>query len=776
MKNEPGRDDLCELAIEQFFRTNANPDEITAKVFLKANEDLEPEISEKFHCWLSLRNHLGLEPSLQQMQYDTELVASHLETNPADCIWPTQGNSLAGERYRLIERLGKGQFGTVWKAHDSVVDRNVAIKILRNDLLADELRQFQNDLVVGRLRHEHIVRVFDVGESGSILYIVSELIEGDTLRQWIKHHSRSLSPRRSCLIARQLADALHYAHVHQVIHRDIKPENIMLHAGTDRPCLVDFGLALMADNLNYNTSPSVVGTIPYMAPEQARGESQAADARTDIYAMGVVFYEMLAGERPFRGRPDAILRQILENSPPAPRRFQQDIPSHLVQICLKCLEKLPDDRFQSAAQLRDEITRFLDNKPPGPGIQISRSEHFHRWIRRYPIATASLVSLLAALMLTIGIGITGLSEALKNVDQGLTNTALATNQSAARLAAKQVSDALVSEVEKIQTIAQSPSLIAEFQKINLDDTLKQLLTRLSLHAINTPETIELESRNNSETFSLIQAPPVLALQNQVHQLYLDDTHNKTFVYSWFALSANGIQLARSPALGSIGHNFAWRSYFHGGPTDWKPTIAGQNVNPPILKSPHISPVFISIYSHHPVITISAPVKDSSGKALGVIAKMLEFGKIIDLPMDQTSQIQFVIIDMRESSSGVILQHPYYQKVIDQNRDQLTHDLFKPEYRIALEEIVKPNPNYFDPIAQLDPAYKGRWLASAVHLNLGKKNSGIYLLAQESHESLIGSSLKSFYLSLVLLLLALIAIILAAIVPFWFWILKKNSKH
>ena len=156
--------------------------------------------------------------------------------------------------------------------------------------------------------------------------------------------------------------------------------------------------------------------------------------------------------------------------------------------------------------------------------------------------------------------------------------------------------------------------------------------------------------------------------------------------------------------------------------------------------------------------------------------MLEFGKIIDLPMDQTSQIQFVIIDMRESSSGVILQHPYYQKVIDQKRDQLTHDLFKPEYRIALDEIVKPNPNYFDPIAQLDPDYKGRWLASAVQLNLGKKNSGIYLLAQESHESLIGSSLKSFYLSLVLLLLALTAIILAAIVPFWFWILKNSSKH
>ena len=775
MKNKPGRDDLCELAIEQFFRTNANPDETTAKVFLKANEDLEPEISEKFHCWLSLRNHLGLETSLQQMQYDTKLIASHLETNPADCIWPTQGDSLAGERYRLIERLGKGQFGTVWKAYDSVVDRNVAIKILRNDLLADELRQFQNDLVVGRLRHEHIVRVFDVGESGSILYIVSELIEGDTLRQWIKHHS-SISPRRACLIARQLADALHYAHVHQVIHRDIKPENIMLHAGTDRPCLVDFGLALMADNLNYNTSPSVVGTIPYMAPEQARGESQAADARTDIYAMGVVLYEMLAGERPFRGRPDAILRQILENSPPDPRRFKQDIPSHLVQICLKCLEKLPDDRFQSAAQLRDEITRYLDNKPPGPGIQISRGEHFHRWIRRYPIATASLVSLLAALMLTIGIGITGLSQAMESVDQGLTNQALATNQSAARLAATQVSNALVSEVEKIQTIAQSPSLIAEFQKINLDDPLQKLLTRLSLNDLNTPDTNELKSHNNSDTVSLIQSAPILALQNQLHRLYLDDTNNKTFVYSWFALSDNGIQLARSPALDSIGHSFAWRSYFHGGPTDWKPTIAGQNVNPSILKSPHISPVFISIYSHHPVIAISTPVKDPTGKPLGVIAKMLEFGKIIDLPMDQTNQIQFVIIDMRESSSGVILQHPYYQKVIDQKRDQLTHDLFKPEYRIALNDIVKPNPNYFDPIAQLDPAYNGRWLASAVQLNLGNKNSGIYLMAQESHESLIGSSLKNFYLSLVLLLLALVAIILTAIVPFWFWIVKNSSKH
>jgi hypothetical protein len=304
---------------------------------------------------------------------------------------PAPGSRL--DQFDLIECLGTGAFGQVFKAIDTELDRPVAVKVLRGGAGAsrDDVDRFLREArSAARLRHPGIVAVHAAGQTpdGSP-FLVEEFVSGTTLAARIK--DGPVNHRAGAEVVAHLADALAYAHTHGVVHRDVKPSNVML--DTDgRPHLMDFGLAKReTDEPPETVEGQVLGTPAYMSPEQARGESRRVDGRSDVYSLGVVLYELLTGERPFRGNRRMLLLQVLEDEPRPPRRLNDKVPRDLETIALKAMAKAPGRRYATAADLADDLRRFLRGepvkaRPAGMAVRV------WRWARRNPVPASLLLA------------------------------------------------------------------------------------------------------------------------------------------------------------------------------------------------------------------------------------------------------------------------------------------------------------------------------------------------------------------------------------------------
>jgi formylglycine-generating enzyme required for sulfatase activity len=268
-------------------------------------------------------------------------------------------------RYRIERVLGQGGFGIVYLARDEQLNRPVAVKVPHADRVPfvreAELYLTEARTVAG-LEHPHIVPVYDVGSSSEFpFFVVSKYIDGTDLARRLKR-SR-LSHREAVELAAIVADVLEYAHRRGVVHRDIKPSNILLDAaGT--AYVADFGLALREENLGHG--PHYAGTPAYMSPEQASGEGHRVDGRSDIFSLGIVLFELLAGRPPFRGA-SAIetLAQIAAKEPPAPRQIDDTVPPELERICLKALSKCAADRYATAGDFANDLRHSLSEPRPG---------------------------------------------------------------------------------------------------------------------------------------------------------------------------------------------------------------------------------------------------------------------------------------------------------------------------------------------------------------------------------------------------------------------------
>ena len=334
-------------------------------------------------------------------------------------------------KFELLELLGQGAFGSVFRARDTELGREVAFKTPRTGTilsLEEEERFLGEGRSAAKLRHPGIVPVHEVGRSDGLLYIASECVDGIPLDEMLKQ--RRLSFREVAEVARAIALALDHAHRNGVVHRDLKPSNIMmekyeLESDTTseldsvsksgsfswisrsasrtalprldlRPRLMDFGLAHRTDSeASLTVEGQILGTPAYMSPEQARGESHSVDGRCDIFSLGVILYQLLAGELPFRGSARMVLLQVLDDDPRPPRQLDDSIPKDLETITLRCLEKSPAKRYPTAGEVAAELQRFQEDRPI-LARPVSRWERVRKWYRRNrAIANAAFLTIVA---------------------------------------------------------------------------------------------------------------------------------------------------------------------------------------------------------------------------------------------------------------------------------------------------------------------------------------------------------------------------------------------
>ncbi len=317
--------------------------------------------------------------------------------------------------YELLEELGRGGMGVVWKARQTRLNRIVALKLVRGGCLPGEAaaKRFRREAeAAAQLKHPHIVVIHEVGESDEQLYLCMELVEGGSLADWLKRVA--FSPRDAATLLAKVARGVHHAHENQILHRDLKPANILL-SPMGEPQVCDFGLARLGDSESSLTlSGELLGTPAYLSPEQASGKMRDLTPASDTYSLGAILYELLCGHPPFSAdNIPALLRKVAEDDPMRPISHYSGsrVPSDLSTICLKCLEKEPAARYSSALALSDDLERWLRGEPI-LARPVPRVERLWKWVRRKPVLAALWLGI-TVLMIVVAVVATVMSVSLE---------------------------------------------------------------------------------------------------------------------------------------------------------------------------------------------------------------------------------------------------------------------------------------------------------------------------------------------------------------------------
>jgi serine/threonine-protein kinase len=465
--------------------------------------------------------------------------------------------------YELLEKIGEGGMGVVYRARQTSLSRIVALKMMRSGALATEkeTKRFRVEAqAAGRLQHPNVVRIHEVGEYNGQAFFSMDYIEGKSLAEVVRR--TPLPAERAARYVRIIAEAMHHAHEHGVLHRDLKPANVLLDA-LDQPRITDFGLAKRVEAESFLTQPGVIlGTPSYMPPEQAAGKLEAMTPRSDVYSMGAILYDLLTGRPPFRAdTPLDTLRQVLDTEPAPPRLLNPKVPHDLETVCLKCLTKEPADRYSSARELAEDLGRYLQREPIR-ARPVGRLERLWRWGRRAPaLAGSAAVTSLLFLLLAVAA-----AWQVSDAAHG--------NSVTARLASQVIRHKLDLMGAEVKTLAQDPAF---FDEVSQGDRTSQK-SFLARHYTNN---------------ALVQG---LRLAN------------------WMLINTNGSVLARWPDGSATSEvNLTNRDYFQGALR--------------LMPSPYVSQVYRSVLETNDLMKdrfgVAVAVQDSNTVVRAVVSAMVQ---------------------------------------------------------------------------------------------------------------------------------------------------------
>jgi hypothetical protein len=656
--------------------------------------------------------------------------------------------------------LGAGAYGEVWVEIERNTGRRVAIKFYAHrggldwSLLSREVEK-----LAFLFADRYVVQLLGVGWDAEPPYYIMEYIEKGSLAERIQRGP--LPVDEAVELFRDVAMGLVHAHAKGVLHCDLKPANILLDQD-GKPRLADFGQS----RLSHEQIPAL-GTLFYMAPEQA-DLTAVPDVGWDVYALGALLYCMLTGGPPHRS-PDAEtefetgdLEQrlaryrelIVESPPPAEHRRVRGVDRMLADIIDRCLAVDPRERFPNVQAVLDALGERAV------------------WKARMPLMVLGAIGPMLLLAVVAWFAWHGFTAALKQSDAALTSRAVESNEFAAQYVAKTAANELERRFDAVEQVARDPSLRAVLNEVLAKPEFVAMLERVRDAELEPGDTTPLQDEFRND-------PNRLLIEERFSALIPDDMRpDSDEASSWFFCDVTGLSTTRVPAGRTLGWNFAWRSYFHGGPRDedhdWRPP-AGEH-----LKETTLSAVFRSQATSRWLVAISAPVFDGSPERrfLGVVAMTIEVGRLVEL---RQGEHQFAtLVDRREGDNqGVILQHPLYDRLLEQEGrvpDRFQHSRVSAE-QLPSAEHPERQTDYRDPLAS-DPAgheFDRHWLAQSKGIKVRGKETGMLVIVQEAHDTAIGQPIARLSNELIYYGLLALALVVVLMLGLWVLAMRMTGK-
>ncbi len=576
---------------------------------------------------------------------------------------PTVG---AMGNYELIEQIGQGGMGVVYKARQRNLNRFVALKLMRSGSWATEaeIKRFRSETTAAAtLQHPNVVAIHEVGEHEGRHYFSMDYIAGPSLAEVINR--TPLPAGRSARYVKIIAEAIHHAHQRGILHRDLKPANVLVDTD-DQPRVTDFGLAkhIQVDS-DLTVSGDAMGTPSYMPPEQAAGKRSEIGPASDIYSLGAILYDLLTGRPPFRAdTPVDTLRQVLDTEPAPPRLINRKVPRDLETICLKCLAKAPGQRYPSAQGLADDLGRFLKQEPihARPVGWLGRG---WRWSRRNPVVAAFCGVMALLLLMVAWAALYQRGVALDNAKEGASVTA--------RLV----------EVE-LQPLRETVNELASNRE------LAQPIVRKDLDALKTLLQATLDKHQ-------AKTPPWLRLQNWVIM-----TPESTLILRWPDADQRNIKQRKE------------RDYFTGATN-----LVGRGG----IGSVYLSKAYESLEDDLYKFSVSVAVRDSNSSLVGVVALMVSLTRFAGEALGPRIAGREVVLVSEWDSSRPGQQSSSKSPSNKREFRIVFHPTFGTSNQVAsishpyLERMTNSpaadplgDPFYRDPMARQHPKFGGWWLA------------------------------------------------------------------